>query len=259
MMTNYNDMPVKNYDFQAPIGEFGQLRPQYHLLRRLHLFLGDFGPLLTRMPAAVPDVRPGGPDDTGTLSWSVRSDGTGGFVFVNNYVRSLPMPQKPGVQFTINRPSGPVTFPSAPITVPADGMFIWPFNFYLGDGIWLAHATAQPICVIDTTDGRTTFFAETPGVETQFSIQGESTVRSVSPGRGAAFEIAGRAGRSVKVVVLSNADSLGLWKGNWRGRDRVFLTRAGLVVDGDNVRLESSDRSDLTVGVYPAPDGLAGE
>jgi beta-galactosidase len=257
-MTNYNDMPEKNYDFQAPIGEFGQLRPQYHLLRRLHLFLGDFGPLLTRMPAAVPDVRPGGPDDTGTLSWSVRSDGTGGFVFVNNYVRSLPMPQKPGVQFTINRPSGPVTFPSAPITVPADGMFIWPFNFYLGDGIWLAHATAQPICVIDTTDGRTTFFAETPGVETQFSIQGESTVRSVSPGRGAAFEIAGRAGRSVRVVVLSNADSLGLWKGNWRGRDRVFLTRAGLVVDGDNVRLESSDRSDLTVGVYPAPDGLAG-
>ena len=33
-----NDMPVKNYDFQAPLGEYGQIRPQYHWLRRLHLF-----------------------------------------------------------------------------------------------------------------------------------------------------------------------------------------------------------------------------
>ncbi len=37
------DMPVKNYDFQAPLGEYGQLRPQYHWLRRLHLFLHDYG------------------------------------------------------------------------------------------------------------------------------------------------------------------------------------------------------------------------
>jgi hypothetical protein len=27
VMTNYNDMPVKNYDFQAPLGQFGQIRP----------------------------------------------------------------------------------------------------------------------------------------------------------------------------------------------------------------------------------------
>ncbi len=256
--TNYNDMPVKNYDFQAPIGEFGQIRPQYHLLRRLHLFLADFGPLLTLMPPAMPDVRPGGRDDTSTLRWTARSDGTGGFVFVNNYERSLTMPQKDGLQFTINRPLGPVTFPSAPITVPANSIFIWPFNFYLGDGVWLAYATAQPICVIDSPEGRTSFFAETPGVPAQFAIQGESSVRSVSAGRGAAFGVTGRSGRSVQVVLLSNADSLALWKGTWRGRDRVFLTRAGFVVDGDDVRLESSDRSDLSVGVFPAPAGLAG-
>jgi len=143
-MTNYNDMPEMNYDFQAPIGEFGQLRPQYHLLRRLHLFLSDFGPSLTRMPASMPDVRPGGKADTSTLCWAARSNGTSGYVFVNNYERSLPMPEKPGVQFTVNLPSGPLTFPAAPVTVPADSMFIWPFNLYLGDGVWLSYATAQP-------------------------------------------------------------------------------------------------------------------
>jgi hypothetical protein len=257
-MTNYNDMPEMNYDFQAPIGEFGQLRPHYHLLRRLHLFLADYGPGLTHMPPSMPDVRPGGRDDTSTLRWAARSDGSRGYVFVNNYERSRPMAQKPGVQFTVNLPSGPLTFPAAPVTLPADSMFIWPFNFYLGDGVTLAYATAQPICQVSEVDGCTVFFAETPGVAAQFAVAGESSVRSASAGRGAAFGIEGRTGRTVRVVLLSEADSLALWKGAWGGSNRVFLTRAGLVIDGASLGLESSDRSDLSVGVYPAPDGLKG-
>ncbi|HXQ81091.1 MAG TPA: beta-galactosidase [Opitutaceae bacterium] len=257
-MTNYNDMPQMNYDFQAPIGEFGQLRPQYHLLRRLHLFLADFGPALAHMRPAIPNVRPGGRDDTSTLCWSVRSDGTRGYVFVNNYERSLPMPEKRGVQFTVNLPSAPVTFPAIPITVPADSIFVWPFNFFLGDWVRLKYATAQPICGVDDGDERTIFFAETPGVPAQFAVEGESAVRSVSAGRGGAFQVKGRTGRTVRVVLLSDADSLALWKGSWRGCDRVFLTRAGMVIDGDSVHLESSDRTELSVGIYPAPAGLAG-
>ena len=37
--TNYNDLPVKTYDFQAPLGEFGQTYPHYYMLRKLHLFM----------------------------------------------------------------------------------------------------------------------------------------------------------------------------------------------------------------------------
>ncbi len=39
--TNYNDLPVKNYDFQAPLGEFGQPYPHYYNLRKLPFFLKD--------------------------------------------------------------------------------------------------------------------------------------------------------------------------------------------------------------------------
>jgi hypothetical protein len=60
------------------------------------------------------------------------------------------------------------------------------------------------------------------------------------------------------VAVLGEADSLALWKGPFQGRERVFLTRAGLVLDGDAARLDSADRSDLTLGIYPAPEGLKG-
>ena len=52
--TNYNDMPVKNYDFQAPLGEFGQTYPHYYSLRKLHLFMQDFGETLAPMEASFP-------------------------------------------------------------------------------------------------------------------------------------------------------------------------------------------------------------
>ncbi|WP_211294869.1 beta-galactosidase, partial [Streptomyces glaucescens] len=38
-----NDLPVLTYDFQAPLGEYGQVRPSYHALRLQHLLLADFG------------------------------------------------------------------------------------------------------------------------------------------------------------------------------------------------------------------------
>jgi hypothetical protein len=256
--TNYNDLPVKNYDFQAPLGEFGQIRPQYHLLRRLHLFLGDFGEALARMPATMPEARPAGKDDIDTLRWAVRSDGRSGYVFVNNFERSITMPPKPAVQFAINLPSGPVVFPSAPIEVPANSRFIWPFNLDLGHGLSLAYATAQLVCAIDEGGGRTVFFAETPGVPARFAVNGEKSARSASPGRVAAFELTAADGTKVKVVLLSEADSLALWKGAWQGRDRVFLTRAGVIIDGDLLRLTSEQPADLTVGVFPAPAGLSG-
>ena len=258
LQTNYNDMPVKNYDFQAPIGEFGQLRPHYHLLRRLHLFLADFGAAFARMPAALPDVTPGPKGDTTTLRWAVRSDATGGYVFVNNYERSLEMPAKHSVRFALNLPAGMLTFPEAAVDIPADSIFFWPFNLDLADGVRLAYATAEPICIIDDPGGRTVFFAETKGVPAEFAIAGEAAVRRVSPGRGVAFGVATRSGRALQVVLLADADSLALWKGRFQGRDRVFLTHAGLVVDADTARMTSAERSELTVGIYPAPKGLQG-
>ena len=49
-VTNYNDMPYLTYDFQAPLGEFGQLNPaSFHQTRWFHQFLADWGGELSRM------------------------------------------------------------------------------------------------------------------------------------------------------------------------------------------------------------------
>ncbi|HUA37654.1 MAG TPA: beta-galactosidase [Candidatus Sulfopaludibacter sp.] len=265
-----NDMPVKNYDFQAALGEYGQLRPQYHWLRRLHLFLHDFGKALAEMPASFPDLRPTNRNDLGTLRWSVRSDGNSGYVFVNNYQRLQPIPPKKDAQFQLNLPGGKFVFPAPPVTIPANESFFWPFNLDVGSGVKLAYATAQPVCKIDDGDIRTMFFAQAPGVPADFVFDagahffvarsgktslsdGKFFVCDAKPGHDAAIRVKTESGRQLQIVLLGNTDSLALWKGFWLGRERVFLTQAGLVLDGGTLSLSSPEPEDLSVGIFPAP------
>jgi hypothetical protein len=105
---------------------------------------------------------------------------------------------------------------------------------------------------------RTVFFAETEGIAAQFQLAGEKSPHVLRAGHAAALELKGTGGGRVRIVVLPAADSLALWKGEWQGRDRVFLTRAGLVIDGGALRLTASDPSELAVGIFPATVSIAG-
>jgi len=212
--TDYpNDLPVKSYDFNAPLGEFGQINPQYYWLRRLHLFLHDFGAPLAQMPTTLPDLRPTNKTDFTTLRWALRSDGDSGYVFVNNYQRLQPLPEKRGVQFKLNLPAGELIFPKKPVTVPADEFFFWPFNLDLG-GVKLIYATAQPIC----RAGDTIYFAETPGVPADFVFDSntlaskESEFKSLNAGRKPVIQLPAKSGQLIQIVLLSEADSLALVK-----------------------------------------------
>ncbi len=114
--THYpNDLPAINYDFQAPLGQYGQRRESYDALRVLHLFLHDFGATLATMPATLPAQLPENLDDSDTLRWSVRSDGTSGFIFINNYQRMESLPEKNDVQLQLKLKDETLTIPSKPI------------------------------------------------------------------------------------------------------------------------------------------------
>lgn len=71
--TNYNDLPLKSYDFQTILGEMGRPDPvSWHETRWVHQFLKDWGEELTQM-------------DVDTLSEHFARRGQ--FVFRNDYVR----------------------------------------------------------------------------------------------------------------------------------------------------------------------------
>ncbi len=268
--TGHNDLPVKTYDFQTPLGEFGQVRPHYHLLRRLHLFLRDFGQTLTAMPSTLPVERPSGRDDADTLRWAVRCDGHSGYLFINNYQRLLAMPPKPETQFSLNLNEGPLTIPAEPITVPAGASFFWPFNLDM-HGAKLIYATAQPICKLEDNDTHYIVFAQTAGLDAEFvfdaaNVKIESTtgkktktngrysIRNIKPGTGAAICLQNDKSETINIILLDEQASLGCWKGVWGGRERLFLSRANLIFDKDSLRLQSKDAADFSVGILPAPE-----
>lgn len=136
--TNYNDLPVKTYDFQAPLNEFGQKNPHYFMLRKLHLFMQDYGELLAPMEAVYPcqqDIKQG---NDSFLRWSYREKDGRGFIFINNYERLQNLSAKKNVALE----ACGVKFPK--LTIPAGTSCIFPVNV---DGI--KYATAQLVAKRD--------------------------------------------------------------------------------------------------------------
>ena len=162
--TNYNDMPVKNYDFQAPLGEFGQKNAHYYMLRPLHLFMQDWGETLAEMEASFPapqDVKKG---DDSCLRWAVRSKGNSGFIFVNNYERLQQLSAKEKVQLE----ACGVKLPK--MTIPSGCMAIFPINV---DGI--RYATAQ---LVAKRDGKI-YLMQIPGIATTICMQNGRVLKNV--------------------------------------------------------------------------------
>src|SRR5690606_15224710 len=135
-----NDVPALTYDFNAPIGEHGQIRPHHHLLRRQHLWLAEDGHRLAAMPARIG----GGGEDPAELRWAVRSDGRSGYLFATTYQPARrPLEAQRGVRFTVEREDGPLTVPTEPVDLPSGVTFAWPLRYPLAPGLVLRCATAQ--------------------------------------------------------------------------------------------------------------------
>lgn len=163
VVTGYpNDYPILSYDFQAPVSEYGEIREHYRLLNLLHLFVQDFGESLAPMAAADAKTFVGRHDRT-SLRYGMRSDGKGGFVFVNHYERLSKLEDLYGVVLD----TGTVRFPA--VDICGDISFFLPFNlkFYKEQ---LEYATAQLVCRC----GNTYFFAEIPGIKAEYRINGET-------------------------------------------------------------------------------------
>ena len=164
--TANNDLPVCTYDFQAPLGEFGQPYPSYYRLRPLHLFMQDYGELLAPMEATFPanqDLKRG--EDTG-LRWAVRSANGQGFIFINNYERLHALTAKKNIQL---KACG-IQLPK--LTVPAGCMAIFPVNI---DGI--KYATAQ---LVAKRDGKI-YMMQVQGIPTTIALQNGKTLKNVKP------------------------------------------------------------------------------
>lgn len=236
-----NDVPLKSYDFQAPLGEFGEERASFRKLKVLQYFLNDFGSDLAPMTVSAPALQPSRPADLGPLRATVRSRGDRGFLFVNNYVRNGAMPARRAAQFDIRLPGGDLRIPRAPLDIPSGAYFIWPFNLTVS-GITLRYATAQLFTRIEDAGAVTLYFQAVPGIPVEFAIdsrrvqlqhassgtassdQGVLTIRDVKPGVDSVIELASQDGARVRLVTLSAQEAEDAWKVRIGGAERLLIT-----------------------------------
>lgn len=237
-----NDLPVKNYDFNAPIREYGQLSDSYRRIRRLSLFLHDFGSDLAQMPYIPQPRNPGKPENFSALRTAVRYNtktGTG-FLFVNNYVRHYPMSEHLETALQAFGKDGREVYADFGKQDIRDGdYFFYPFRMPLGERAVLEKARAIPLCMLRNEKGEpdTYVFYTRNGVDPDFCVSGDA-----SP---------------ITILTLSEEEALHAQKIIRDGRELLVISEMDLY-QRENGTIAGLLRTKKTampeVRVYPLPE-----
>jgi beta-galactosidase len=262
-----NDLPLLDYDFQAPLGTYGQQHDSMNKIRPIHYFLEAFGTDLAPMMPHKPDIAPQKNADFLTPRFAVRSLGDSGFLFVNNHVHQYAMAPQKDVQFAVALPGGTVTFPSTPFDIAPDAYFIWPINMNLG-GARLVYATVQPVTRLNDAGGPVYVFRAVDNIPAEFAFDGANEVaassgtvthdgarmlvKDVRPGSDAVITVKSATG-TMRLVVLSATQGEHLSLVSLAGRAHLVLTQAQLYADKDGMTLLSMGNPHFTLAVFPAP------
>jgi hypothetical protein len=269
--TSYpNDVPVKSYDFQAPLGEFGEERASLRKMKVVQYFLNDFGAELAPMTVHPPNLLPKDETDLTVPRVSVRSRRDAGFVFLNNYVRGYAMPMRPMAQIQIQLPSGSLLIPRHPVDIPSGAYFIWPFNLNL-EGAKLQYSTAQLFTKLESGDTNTIYFAAVRGIPAEFDFDtasirdiqissGEKTQDSgsiaigrIKPGLSSHIDIVSATGKKLRIVVLSPEEAEDAWKVKIGGTEHLLITSQDFFADSASGQawLHSRGTPDFNFAITP--------
>lgn len=263
------DVPVKSYDFQAPLSEYGEMRESFRRIKLVHYFLRAFGGDLAPMVVRRPDVVPSSEADTAVPRLSARTLGNSGFIFFDNYIRQYQSPKRKGVQVELRLPGETLRVPDTPIDVPSGAYFIWPTNLEVG-GALLKYSTAQLLTRITSGGEPVYFFFAVPGIAPEFAFDantvtsveapgaastrdsGRIYVRGLTPGTGAALTVHPTTGPAVRIVLLSEEVAQNLWRGDFGGAERLVLSPQEVFFESGRVHLSSIGSPEFSVAVFPA-------
>jgi hypothetical protein len=226
-----NDYTELNYDFRAPIREYGQVSDTLREIKMFSMFIRDFGSELCTMPAYIPEDNPVVPVNREALRYSFRHNGKSGYAFVNNYQRRYAMQEHRGVKLSVNLGEETVTFPE--ITVRDKDYFFLPFNMRIGNAL-LRTAMVTPLCILDNSSKTYVFYGD----------------------RVPEFDIRGELG-DTGLISLSRRDALNAWK---VALDKEYLVISDAAAVQTDRGLELTGRGPLSLKVYPdfdtVPEGL---
>lgn len=221
-----SDLPELSYDFQAPIGEYGQIFDSFREIKILSMFIQDFGEELCHMPAVIPGNNPQTPFDLTHLRYSYRHDGNSGYVFVNNYQRHKVMNGHKDVELSIKLSKENLTFPS--FNVANEDFFFYPFYMKMGSAI-LKTAHATPLCILNQTSY--IFYTD---YEANYVIEGEL--------------------KEIEMITLSRQEAKNAWKIMGSNQEYLIISESVIIQKGEMIEVLSNEKAKLKI--YPHPDKI---
>lgn len=284
--TNDPNVPKMSYDFNAMVGEFGQLRESYHMTRLQHTFFSSFGEQFVRMKTALPGDTSGmDPLDVDTLRYAVRSSGGAGYLFLNNFQDHAQTREQQDVAVRLELPGETLVIPEeGGMNLASGGFAMLPFNLDLA-GMKLKYATAQLITRLEEDGTDYYFFFAPEGMRATYALEASGVAEAVveliaevipegaSAGQGSVerrgglilakaaanqscmIRLVSSEGRKVVIYSMTHQESLGFWKTSIGGRERILLTNAQLLVSTDGLRLESIGAEKVELSIFPKLEG----
>jgi len=167
-----NGIPKVNYDFQAPIGQYGQTRTHYRSLKTLHMFLDAYGDKLAPMQTILPETNASiTPATKDIVRYAVRSKDDSGFLFMINFQDHLDYSDIKDVSIDVKTSKEDVKFPnSGSFDLKKTASAIFPFNLSLGN-TKIKSATVQPLTILNT-DGKNYYvFYSLKGIQPELVIE----------------------------------------------------------------------------------------
>lgn len=266
---NERVVPKISYDFQAPLGEFGQVRDSYRYLKTLHLFLHEFSDVLIPTATVLPDNSESiTPESNDTLRYAGRVKGDSGFVFLNNYQDHVEMRDLKDIRMSVRTESGDIVFPRRNgFTLKKDECAILPINLDI-EGARLRYSTAQLLTRLPVEDEVYYFFFAREGFDPEYcfcsdsvlSIEatrgeierdGDAVYAFVQPGMDSVVRVASRTGAKVAICTLTRAQALDLWKAPVWGRDRVIISDSAVLATDGYAKLQKTGSSEMSLRVFP--------
>ena len=257
----------KSYDYQAPIGEFGNVSLGYYSLKLMNYFLQSFGddlaPLYPVLPGTNNKIKP---EDTQTLRYSVRTDGNKGYVFMHNFQDHVEMHDLKDLSINITSQRGTIRFPeTGTFSLKAGASAIFPFNVNY-DGILIQKATVQPFYRFTNNNKKYNVFITKEGIAPEMYIEGKVKVN------GTGIKALNKNGNTIIVcefntrsefqingisfLILSENEAKNAYLVGKPNAERLIISSALVLNDDSGVSLLSNNQEKIDVIVYPATAAL---
>lgn len=261
-------LPKISYDFQAPIGEFGQVREGFHRLKLLHWFVQDFGDLLAPMTTVLPENASSlTPENVTDLRYAVRIKDNSGFLFINNFQDDTLSADKKNIQVKINTGEGIISIPeSGGFDINSEENAIFSFNLNI-NGTKLKYATAQLLTRSDDLANPFYVFFRPEGAEAEFSfangrnfeIEKNTAITIVRNSKRILIKclepvteyIINANGKKTRVLVIDKSLALKSYNVTIGGKKCLIFSDAIVLQDGNSFTLLSDGENNYNVSVYP--------